>query len=160
MHKVQTKIELKYYIDCPHCGESKSRIDHLFNDGTEDKTFGTWYCDECGGGYKGIVKGRDVFVEKVLDRMDKSIVFLRNGNILLAVKGRRLNGKLDISRDKYYYNESTCPTNYLKDIIQVFDLEHNEPDPHGIFEYVCTIPYVDIDNGQDLKQIILQEIQL
>ena len=79
MKKVTPILEVNHYILCPYCEKSQSRIDHLFTDDNSERSWGHWYCDDCGGAYKGKVKGTDVFVEKVLDqRKDKLIVFLKN----------------------------------------------------------------------------------
>ena len=155
MEKVNTTIEVKHFIKCPHCKNSKDRIDHLFNDEDKETYWGNWYCDECGGGYKGIVKGKDVFVEKVNERKDNSIVFLKNGNVLLAVKGMYFNGEYNAEDDRYFYNEHTCPTNYFKDIEMVIDLENGDTDPHGIFEFVGSIPYVDLNEVEDVEALLL-----
>jgi hypothetical protein len=36
MEKVNTIIEIKHSVECPHCHNSKKRIDHLFNDENKD----------------------------------------------------------------------------------------------------------------------------
>jgi hypothetical protein len=41
---------------------------------------------------------------------------------------------------RYYYNEGTCPTNYLG-VLKVFD-DEGDDDPHGIFEFVKCDPWV------------------
>lgn len=155
MEKVNTIIEVKHFVECPHCHNSKNRIDHLFNDEGKETSWGHWYCDECGGGYKGIVKGKDVFVEKVNERKDNSIVFLKNGNVLLAVKGMYFNGEHDAENDRYFYDEHTCPTNYFKNVEMVIDLENGDTDPHGIFEFVGSIPCVNLDEVEDVKALLL-----
>jgi len=154
MVQVNTIIETKHFIECPYCQKSKSRIDHLFTEKGKEKSFGIWYCDECGGGFEGMVKGRDVFVEKVLDRRDKSIVFLKNANVLLVVKGGYFDGEHDTEEDKYFYTQHTCPTNYFKDVEMVIDLNDGDTDPHGIFEFVGSIPYVDLDGVKDVMALI------
>ena len=42
---------------------------------------------------------------------------------------------------EYYYNEHTCPTNYMRNVVAVIDLKHQDQDPHGIFEYIATLDY-------------------
>jgi ribosomal protein L37AE/L43A len=154
LEKVNTIIEVKHYVECPHCRKSKSRIDHLFDETEKEISWGIWYCDECGGGYKGIIKGRDVFLEKVNERMDKSIVFLRNDNLLLAVKGMYFNGELSAEDERYYYEQHTCPTNYLQNVEMVINLADGDTDPHGIFKYVGAIPYVNLDEVEDIHTLL------
>jgi len=155
MEKVTTIIEIKHFIECPHCHNSNNRIDHLFNDGKKEVCFGGWYCDDCGGGYKGSVKGKDVFVEKTDNRKDNSIVFLKSGNVLLVVKGRYYNGEHNSENDKYFYNEHTCPTNYFPDVEMVIDLENGDTDPHGIFEFVGSMPYINLEEVEDIQELLI-----
>lgn len=157
MEKVETVIEIEHFILCPHCGNSKHAVDHLFSDDKE-KTFGRWFCNECGGGFTGKVKGMDVFVEKDKNRKDKCIVFMRNGNILLVIEGMYFDGEFDIDHQKYYYEEHTCPTNYLLDVLYVINLEDGDLDPHGIFKFVSAIALKDIElNDEEIIKIIPKE---
>ena len=154
MNKVELISETKYYVECPHCHNSKNRVDHLFNDGNEERTFGHWYCDECGNAYKGKVKGKEVSLEKVDRRLDKSIVFLKKKNVLLAVKGMYFDGDLNEEGSSYFYNEGTCPTNYLQNVEMVINLKNFDTDPHGIFKFVGQIPFVDLDKVEDTEQFL------
>jgi hypothetical protein len=154
MEKANLVIEVKHFVNCPHCHNSKSRIDHLFGDMGKEVKWGPWYCEKCGNGYKGVVRGRDVFVEKANERIDNSIVFLKYGNILLAVKGVYFNGQHDSENDRYYYEEGTCPVNYFRSAEMVIDLENGDKDPHGLFEFIGSIPYVDLDKVEDVRTLI------
>jgi hypothetical protein len=154
MEKINTIIEIKHFIECPYCHNSKNRIDHLFNEEGKEISWGYWYCDECGGGYKGIVKGKEVFIEKTIKRKDDSIIFLKNGNILLAIKGMYFNGNHDIENDRYFYEEHTCPINYLKNVEMIINLEDDNIDPHGIFKFITSIPYINLENVEDIKTLL------
>lgn len=155
MNKTDLIVETKRYIPCPDCGESAGSIDHLIEYSIRldsEREFGPWYCDECGCGFKGKVVGQDVFIKKS-DRMNnKEIsVFLKHDDILLIVKGSQASFQDDDSLE-YYYNEHTCPVNFLRgDSLQIIvDLKDNDTDPHGIFEYLGSVPHqyfgnVDID---------------
>lgn len=154
MDKAKVITEVKHYVECPYCSKSKSRVDHLFKEYGSGTSFGPWYCDECGGAYKGKTKGSDIFVEKLINqRKDKCIVFLKNANVLLAVEGMYFDGDLDIDHLTYYYDEHTCPTNYLR-CEMVIDLDDGDSDPHGIFEFVGAIPYVNLDSVDDVRTLI------
>jgi hypothetical protein len=39
-----------------------------------------------------------------------------------------------VENERYFYNEHTCPTNWLRDIEQI-EFE-GDRDPHGVFEFV------------------------
>lgn len=155
MEKAKTITEVKHFIECPHCAKSKTRVDHLFSEKKGEIFFGPWYCDECGLSCRGKVIGSDVYVEKCDKSKQNSIVFLRNGNVLLAVKGMYFDGDRDDGFYKYYYGEhGTCPTNYLGEVEMVIDLNNGNTDPHGIFEFVGSIPYVDLDKVDDIRGLL------
>jgi ribosomal protein L37AE/L43A len=160
MIKANIITETTHYIECPYCHKSKERIDHLFEENTNRKetSFGPWYCDECGGSYEGVVRGQDVFIKlNTNKRKDDSLVFLRNGNVLLIVKGMYFDGDLDKGHQEYFYNEHTCPTNYFKSVEMVVDLKTGDTDPHGIFEYVDAIPYINLKemNETEVHKLLL-----
>lgn len=154
MTKAVLITEVLHYVECPHCHNSKSKVDHLFGHTDAKKTWGPWYCDECGGEYRGYVVGEDVFVEKLNGRIDYSIVFLKNNNVLLAVKGMYFNGDHDIGHDEYFYEEHTCPTNYFGNVEMVVNLENGDTDPHGIFEFIGSIPYVNLDEVENIQSLL------
>tara|TARA_R100000750_G_scaffold19992_1_gene13068 strand:+ start:2623 stop:3111 length:489 start_codon:yes stop_codon:yes gene_type:complete len=161
MVKVKTVIEVNHYVKCPHCSKGEHLVSHLYNDKNTKIGFGPWYCDECGGAFKGEIVGEDVYIEKVEGmRVDKCIVFLKNANVLIAVEGLYRNGDLDLSHQRYFYDESTCPTNYLG-VEWVMDLNDGEADPHGVFTFVHAIPMTDLDeinSIDDLNKIIPKEL--
>ena len=138
MEKVKLIDETKHYFLCPHCNVHKFPIDHLININTD---WGPWYCDDCGWACKGEVNNCEVLVEKTLKRKDKSLVFLKKDNVLLAVEGNFYNDKIDLEHSKYYYETHTCPINYLRNVVEIINLDTNDNDPHGVFEFVDEIPY-------------------
>lgn len=155
MKKASTTIEVTHFIDCPHCYNDRYRVDHLFSPDKQVRHFGPWYCDECGGSFSGKVIGSDVFVEKHDEskRKDKCLVFLKNNNVMLVVKGMYFDGELNLENERYFYEEHTCPTNYLG-VEMVIDTDDGDTDPHGIFEFIGAIPYVDLDYVDDINSII------
>jgi len=154
MNKSKVVSETLHYIICPHCEKFRNRICHLF--GKKNYQWGIWYCEECGGGYKGTVDGTDVYVEKVEKRKDNALVFLKFDNILLAVKGMYFDKNLNFL--KYFYEEHTCPINYLKSAELIIDLHYENTDPHGLFEFVGAIPYVETENMEydEINQLVVK----
>lgn len=53
------------------------------------------------------------------------------------------DGNLDTSGQPYFFEEHTCPWNYLRFPISV----NGDPDPHGIFRWVASIPLPDDYEG-------------
>ncbi|MNQ14318.1 hypothetical protein D3C85_272650 [compost metagenome] len=50
------------------------------------------------------------------------------------------NGKVDLDNE-FWINESTCPTNWFKVLLVA---EDGDPDPHGVFQWVRALTYVEI----------------
>lgn len=140
------------FIKCPHCEEKSGRIDHLFDQRTIVR-FGPWYCDKCGGEYDGNVdEDNNVTTSK---RENKKIITLnllkiegKEKNILFIVEGMRFlkDDPDDIqSNTQYFYNEHTCPTNYIGgDVLAIID--GIDTDPHGFAEFIrCVDAPTDFD---------------
>jgi len=138
MAEIQPVYETKRYSVCPWCNSKGSPVDHLI-DGKFDTT---WYCDRCGESYALKFDHGRMWIGKVPGRRsEKTLVLLRHGSIGLIVEGLKHSEDPTCSGNAYFYNEHTCPTNYLKYVKRVIDLKTGDTDPHGIFQYVCTRPY-------------------
>lgn len=141
------KIISQTHIVCPHCRKPASTIDHL----KEDKVDGNfkWYCNQCGYQYEFATNCHGDVVPGSLKltghRTEKTLVLLRNGQVGLVVEGMRFvpgDGQEDDNEhDSYFYDEHTCPTNFMASVKAVFDLEKRDVDPRGIFHHVLSLPY-------------------
>ena len=157
-------LETQEYFSCLSCGKHDFRVDHLF--GETYKTAGTWYCDVCGEGHKVQVNRRDVLAELTGTQrfFTSTLLKLRPdvGDVWLTIRSRYFSnhhgGKpapeepwFD-SSNRYFYEEGTCPVNYLKDVIEILQVAPDGEactDPHGIFEYVMSAPVYTDENGTD-----------
>ena len=74
-----------------------------------------------------------------------TLVLLKRNGIYLVV-----NGHGDAEHDMYFYNEHTCPTNYMGDVEAV--IYEKDADPHGVFEWVATI-----DKPEDFEEGLPRE---
>ena len=142
------------HIVCPGCHQPAGTIDHLLGQAIDTM----WYCASCGARYafKLLVNGEVTDLRLTGDRKEKCLVLLRNGNVGLVVAGSVFteNGKLGDwdAHHTYYYDEHTCPTNFMRDVKAVLDLATQDADPHGIFHYVATLPWdarVEDCNNED-----------
>ena len=135
--KIQTREER--YFPCPECGQHDFGVTHL----TDGSSAGPWYCDECGAGWMLRIDGAEISVERASDRRVRTLVLLERGDLRLVVKGVRLEPDRDASpdelwaRDRYFYEQHTCPINFLRDAVVVMMPE--DVDPHGAFSYVGTV---------------------
>lgn len=139
MTEVKPIAVTQHYVACPWCGKNtESTIDHLLDN---EDTQVRWYCHACGEKIAIRFKAGKVFVGKVPGaKLCNSLVLLRHGDIALVVKGLKFQENL-AGDSSYYYNEHTCPTNYMRDVKVIINLRTGETDPHGIFKYVKEVPY-------------------
>jgi hypothetical protein len=166
-----SEIKTKRYFNCLGCEKGVFWIEHLI-DQIPERPWGTWYCEACGVGHRGTAGNGECKVDLTGDKCLRTAVLLKlepdAGDVYLTVRGMQFTkngGVPDHARfedgDRYHYNEHTCPTNYLRRVIEIFQVmpERNgkreeSTDPHGIFEYVMTAPLYTgegrvCDNVQD-----------
>jgi len=155
MQEVNIISKTKQYVACPHCGDDTHSISHLLGENT---TFGSWYCDSCGHSFGGKIENGRVFIKKEDKTKYKNFVILRHDKVILVVEGMHFEPKINYDTQRYLYDEHTCPTNYMKHVKIVMDLETLDTDPHGIFEYVTTIPYVDENDIDKLEDRVVCEL--
>jgi hypothetical protein len=162
-------VYTKRFFRCLACGEGEMSIEHVVD--REGVSWGPWFCRQCGEGHRGTTTDGAFSVQRTNTSHKKTAVLLRlepdPGTVYLVVEGMML-GEGDVPKspwydddNKYYYEEHTCPTNYLRsanDILQVLP-EEKSADPHGIFTYVATAP-VYKDNGERTVQQHLDMFKL
>ena len=135
---MKLKIHTKRYIKCPKCQQGEFEVEHLF--AIERNDFGPWYCDECGISFDGTITadGEIDFTfsdsiripAKILLQVEpqkESIFFMLDGSIYRD----HHETEEDINQFlRYFYEEHTCPTNWLKDVCEV--KIGDDTDPHGL----------------------------
>jgi ribosomal protein S27AE len=137
----ETFVLTRRVIRCPECGQGEFLIVSMHF----GRSWGPWYCDDCGYGFTGRTdENGESFTEPWRDRKVKTVVTLRsNAPVVLRVEGMRFVPGEDgpeaaDGHDEYYYNEHTCPTNFLgHPVLEVTD-DDGTDDPHGIFAWVKT----------------------
>ena len=145
------------YFNCPNCGvQSKEPIDHIvaFLDNPSWQqaisrgnypNFGPWGCHECGVNVSGIVRSKDdveltikpgtdvkVWDVLVLQPQTKPVYF-----IVDAKDYSRKPGELCSDNKSYFYDEHTCPTNWIRNVERI--VIEADTDPHGLFEFVESV---------------------
>ncbi len=162
MPKAQTITETKVYVACPNCGEAAGRIDHLF-DGKAHST--RWNCDECGWDYNLSVHGPDDVQTSVAETYrrktyDLLVIPPRAEPVYLVVNGTLFDCKIGEEKDEdgkqFYYDEHTCPTNWV-DRIEAF-CHDGDVDPHGVAQFVRSVPVPEYegdcnDDNQKFKTL-------
>ena len=145
---------------CPWCaGESGQRVDHLYDEAP--RNFGSWDCKNCGMSFQGRVNAPgDVTIEKD-ERSHKNRRALtllkfesKDGPTFFVIDHKHYGAPepdAEIQeRDRYLYEEHSCPTNWLRDCIAV--IHDGDADPHGFLTFVRSVEvsdgFDDNDDGQ------------
>lgn len=134
-----TFTKLERYILCPGCGKDDFRVDHL-SAGTKT----AWYCDECGVRFRlHVLSAREVECEVTTEpRKEPRLVVLQSdAPVTLHLKTFTIfPGDDETGNASYFYNEGTCPTNFMSEVIKVIDASGDD-DPHGVFRFVSIEPW-------------------
>ena len=153
------EIKTRRYFLCLECNEGVFWIEHLFGETPLRGGWGTWYCTECGAGHRGKPADDSGNVHAELTghkRLWKSVLLKLEpdaGDVYLTVRGMHFTKDGEMPDHawyedgaRYFYEEGTCPTNYLGRVIEIMQVgkDFESTDPHGIFEYVMSAPlYTD-----------------
>lgn len=135
---MKTEIETKTWALCPSCNGRVGTVDHL----DIGSNAGPWFCDDCGAGW-WLTRTVDGIEHRPHDHVkERTIVTLtlppQRSEVVFALDGFRVvkAGERDPANDAYFYDEHTCPTNWLRDVTEVrFE---GSDDPHGLWRWVST----------------------
>lgn len=135
----------KLHPVCPHCGKTHgSAIDHIEPGGS----FGPWFCDGCGQGFHGVMRGEATVIEKIPSgaRFADTLVLLEyppsDKPLRFLMRGRRYELPGDPGDMRFYYEQHSCPTNWIGQAVMI---SHGGcTDPHGFLRYVRETPCPDL----------------
>lgn len=157
-------ITLTPQVACPTCGRL-STIDHV-----EIGETMIWRCDDqCGVHYQFTrLSETEVDIEPtgVVHNQVYALMQLKTDETLtIMVKHDRNTAESEeefLKGMKYFLNENTCPTNYLRGIRAIFIGE--QADQHGLFEYVGYTDKVEelsklLDEGDPSLSHIMNEFE-
>lgn len=154
MQNINPIIKTKRVIECPECEQHEFTIEHLFAAHMNGRAC-QWSCGECSHRFNFVVKD-DVFtMEKIEQNHWRSLVLLQSevdpklyivtkGFTRLMKDGVRPPYEETAEHNRYYYEEHTCPTNFMSVERIIYNGDY---DPHGIFKYVR---HVDIDVAEKM----------
>lgn len=165
----RVQLHTKRYFLCPSCKKHEFEVEHLFQgpeavvawdeiSGKHEehvREVGPWQCDECDATWKVRVHPSDGTIDVVpapqrswhnwdvleLARADKTVIRLVVPGLSFE-RERKLDEELE--RKRYYYEEHTCPTNYLHSAVIVTSgdpADWGDADPHGLFRFVTTFEH-------------------
>lgn len=149
------------FLICPWCDQqSGQRVDHLYSDALP-RAFGSWECKECGRSFRGTVTAPGTVTlerdeaAKVYGRALALLRFNGKDGPVYFVMDRRYHtpGEPDEefqSHESYFFEEHSCPTNWLRDCVTV--IENGDMDPHGFLDHVRSVEVPrDFDEDDDDK---------
>lgn len=128
----------KPYVLCPTCKEGEFAVGHLIGREEDGDTW-TWLCDSCGAGILFKLESGIFYCEpNPLQWKKKCVVLLRlrqHRSVYAVVQDNIYHFAPDGGNKQSFYDEHTCPTNFLRNIEYL--VEGNDTDPHGIFEFMA-----------------------
>ncbi len=134
-------IERKNLVfSCPDCEKEEFSIGHLYE--MKADNFGPWYCGHCGSGWVGLLRGDSLSLKRTEKRARRVRVVLelrpQTEPLRFEFTEMRLKYGVDDEEDRdtaaNFYEEHTCPTNWIRSVKTIYIGEDN--DPHGIVELV------------------------
>ena len=155
---------------CPWCGgHSGSRVDHLYDDHLPREA-GPWYCGLCKMPYRVLVNAPgDVVLSKDEDnkkRHTRSMALLKfegkDGPVFFVMDHDRYRGgtgqdetdEANQDHQRYFFEEQSCPTNWLRECVAV--IEDGDCDPHGFLDFVRAVDVPqDFDEDNDANWVAL-----
>lgn len=151
---------------CPWCETEGGRVDHLYGDRMPAKA-GPWSCKECGNAYNILVRAAgDVDVTKTEGRghTTRAMALLKfdgkNGPVFFVMDhGHYHSGEPETDEEfqghtRYFFEEHSCPTNWLHECVAV--IQDGDTDPHGFLDFVRTVDVPqDFDADNDDQWAIL-----
>lgn len=148
------------HICCPNCGERGGSVDHL----APGQSFGPWWCDGCGRSYGGTVRAvGDIEVTMgdafKISTWDLLVLPPQDKPLYFVVEGMDWSNRpKDASNFAFFYEEHSCPTNWLKPEMMAFD---GDTDPHGVIRFVRSIRQTEVvesDHGGEDWEAAFPEI--
>lgn len=146
---MKAELKTKRYVTCPNGCAHEMTVEHLLGEGpcatTKDyprRRAGPWFCDDCGQGWDLEYDADSVDLTPTKGGREKMI---RDWCILelppqtepvrFKVRGMRFEQAIEEDNRRYFYEEHTCPTNWLRDVKEI--AIGAETDPHGLWKLVA-----------------------
>lgn len=135
-------IRTKRFAVCPRCGQGEWGVEHLFTHGM--KSAGPWSCSNCEAAFvlEVDLEAETIEFRERPDLQQKRCLVLleippQEHPIRLIVEGFEQTA----DEHSYYYEEHTCPENYLRSTLAV-EL-NGRRDPHGLATFISAFAWQD-----------------
>lgn len=156
--KEPVQTQQKTVFLCPSCKREVS-LSHLLNRENLLPEDMYWTCDECGNSFKMTRGEGTLLAQKAIPPSPepeyKKLVLLeippREHSLFFVVEATQYRTEEECgSGDEYFYNEHTCPTNWIRHVRDIIDTSDLSTDPHGVAQYRGSIRLTeDIDDKID-----------
>ncbi|WP_036292117.1 hypothetical protein [Methylosinus sp. PW1] len=149
---MKAHLSTKTYVSCPNCGKGEHLVSHLFDERLP-RAFGPWYCKHCGQSFSGTVKSEtDIDLKLNYEQSVKHAVLLmlppRDKPLYFVIAGNEIRrpDKSPMTEDdwRFRYESHQCPTNFIP--VECI-IDDGDTDPHGVFEFVRAVEWVDEPNN-------------
>lgn len=159
MRLAPLQTETRRFVSCQRCTKHRHYVEHLLGKPSEEAfSFGPWYCPLCGEGLRGQVQNGVVDIEEPdesMPRRQKSVTALLYEDLLLLVEsGDTEPPDHNPGGKRYFFEQHTCPTNFLSDVVMALSVKGEDADPHGMFTYVGTAPFPDDLEHMDFDRVL------
>ena len=165
MTKATITVETTTYVHCPSCNAKAWPIDHVLADKALLDTL-CWSCPYCGVACELHIKSPTEVEIVINSNMSISVPCLhllkmrpQDHPVFFVIRSfdyyRGHDGQAPFANAKYYYEEGTCPVNWIADIEMI--AAGNNTDPHGLFEYVTSVD-LPFNAPDDVDEIIIRDL--
>lgn len=150
---------------CPWCnGASGHRVDHLYAHPLPCR-FGPWRCAECDKSFEGTVRAPgdvELIKDETASATARAMSLLKfdgkDGPTFFVMDHRHYSAQDSDEEkqghDRYFFEEHSCPTNWLRHCAAV--IQDGDTDPHGFLTFVRSVEVSeDFDADQDNQWAIL-----
>jgi hypothetical protein len=144
---MKPEIKTRRYFACPAGCDHEFSVEHLFSGAIAaaagaTRQAGPWYCDACGQAWSLTYDATTIVdvepAHRGCGRKRKQWVTLelppQTRPVRFKVLGMRFQEAIDEDSDRYFYEEHTCPTNWMRNVTEV-EFE-GDTDPHGLWHLV------------------------
>lgn len=133
----------KLFVTCPSCKEHDFAVDQI----KVGQTTGSWACPKCHNYFDVTRCGARMFeltstgevetpVTVTLKSVTEPPIFLTL-NAWKYPCDQKVPKEQYVDHQRYFYDEHTCPTNFLSQVERISF--NGDNDPHGVFEFVSVV---------------------
>lgn len=157
------------------CGHDVSTVDHLLSG--QINSAGWWQCYNCNLEHKLEMRDGVLFSEsRICENPYYPVVAVLKSRTIPAIYfivPTRTHGEASVNAGRYYYEEHTCPVNWIRNTVAIVkdgkfvltpgmsnvaeEVVRDEDDNHGFYELVAMKPAIPLYEQFDLKYDVTKQ---